>query len=311
MRSPCDPPKFDEKDWSQFDFSRWHAEGVSGEEMDKTLTDLATQFFQSPEWSEKFRAGLPELKTQVRGAYEAELRALGQERQSAEKEFDERIKAAEKRAESSRQSGESAAGPVILQSRPDTFQLAVRVIEEKSKFGLPGAVVRVMDPRNPDVVLHETITDREGNAVVGLTPEDAKELDKIHAGLQIVAPTGKTIENLPAAVCIRLNGAETKVIAVKDSPDIEESKKAAAAAQAARNDDQKHLLARVERLKAERTERLRDIDCRVKDVQTLIAQLREGDDTPGGPPPTPREPERPPVPVKRAAARKKGDTKNR
>ena len=29
MRSPCGPPKFDQQDWSQFDFSRWHLDGVT------------------------------------------------------------------------------------------------------------------------------------------------------------------------------------------------------------------------------------------------------------------------------------------
>jgi hypothetical protein len=302
MRSPCDPPKFDEKDWSQFDFSRWHADGVSEEETDNAVADLAAKFFQSDEWSENFKSKLPEVKTAVRATYEAEIRTLRQDGKTTEQEFDVRIQAAEKRAESARAVSEGANGPVILAAQPDTFQLGVRLIEEKSKLGLPGTTVRMMDPREPKEVLHETTTDSQGNAIFSLTPEEAKEFDTIHAGLQIAGVSGKPIENLPAAVCVRLNGTETKVVAIKDTLEIADSKRAAAAAQAQRTEEQKHLHARVERLKVERAERLRDIDCRVKDVEALVRELREDGNEPPDDPDT--------MPTKRtAAARKKSEPK--
>jgi hypothetical protein len=323
MRSPCDPPKFDEKDWSQFDFGHWHMDGVSYEETEKAISELAAQFFQSEEWSSRFRYTLPGLKTAVGQTYEAEVRSLQEERETAAIEFKERIEAAQHRVQQVRQSNESAASPVILTPRPETFQLAVRVVESKTAVGLPAMNVRLLHPKEQAKVLQETTTDQDGNAVFALAPDTAKEYDNVNVGLQVLAPAGKPIETQKAAVCVRLNGAETKIVTVRDSPEIKEPKKAAIAAQAARTEGQKRLLARVDSLKSEQAERLRDINCRLNDLETLIGQLREDGETPAKTQAERAEPEAPPgdepgeedkktaMSKKRPAERKKTSRKNR
>lgn len=281
MRSPCDPPVFDENDWSQFDFSRWHADGVPEDEAGQVIADLATQFFQSEEWSTHFKATLPEVKDTVRTAYQAEVQDLRQERQEAERDFKQRLSTAEERARAVMSAAQASASPPILQAREDSFQVAVRFVEGRTKLGLPEMTARLTDMRDPARVIQEASTDRDGNAVLVLSPETAKELNNIHVMLQVVAPNGNVLDPKAADICVRLNGTETHVVTVKRSQDIEGPVGVAAAVQAASGEQQKHVLARSERLKTGLTERLKDIDCRIREVETLIRQMEKPGDFAG------------------------------
>lgn len=296
MRSPCDPPKFDEKDWSQFDFSRWRAEGVAGDATGQAIADLATQFFQSEEWSTHFKATLPQVKDTVRKSYEAEAQALRQERQEAEQELKQRVAVADERAQALSRALQASASPPVLQARQDTFQLALRVVESSTNLGLPEITARITDPRDSNRVLQETATDRDGNAVIALPPEIAKEFDNTRLALQVVAPNGKVIDARAADISIRLNGAETQVVSLKRSADIDGALNVATAAQAANAAQLKHVLARSERLKVANADRLREIDCQLKEVETLIAQT-QGTSGPTTPPTRPAEPRAPATPA--------------
>jgi hypothetical protein len=60
--SPCDPPKFDEQDWSQFDFSRWHLDGLQLDSVAQAIADLTQRLTNSPEWQDNVKATVADLQ---------------------------------------------------------------------------------------------------------------------------------------------------------------------------------------------------------------------------------------------------------
>ena len=63
MQSRCDPPKFDQEDWSQFRFSRWHLNGVTLDAAAAAFAGLSERLFNSDAWRQHFQATLPALDT--------------------------------------------------------------------------------------------------------------------------------------------------------------------------------------------------------------------------------------------------------
>jgi len=271
MRSPCGPPKFDQQDWSQFDFSRWHLDGIA---LDATSAAVAQ------EWRQHFKATLPALQQGVLTVYRGHSRQLQDEKTSVAQDFDERIAAAQKRSEEFGKPIEAAASPPTVQADPHTFHLAVKV-NAGEVHGLPGVAVRMLDPRNPKTVLVQNVTDRDGNAILTVPTERAGELDKTDTLLEVRSPDGKSLQKLPDAVCIRLNQTDTKVITLRDAPSLKDLKAAALAIRSEREARARNLVARIDRLRKERQASLHDLDCRLEESEKIIAMLEQA------PPPTP------------------------
>jgi hypothetical protein len=275
MPSRCGPPDFDERDWSQFDFSRWHLDGIALDATSAAVADLAERLFNSEEWREHFQARLPTLQKQVLGMYREHTRQLREEKAAVARDFDARIAAAQRRSEGFGKTTEAAASPPVVQPDPLTFHLAARVMAEKTRLGLPGLVVRMMDPRQPEAVLVQHVTDRDGNVVLTVPAENASQLEKRDTTLEILTPAEKSLQKIPDAVCIRLNQVETKVVALPDSPDTQPHQAAAVEVRSEREAHARNLTARIDRLRQERESRSDDLDCRLEQNENIIAALEQ------------------------------------
>lgn len=312
MHSRCDPPKFDQQDWNQFDFSRWHLDGVTLDAASAAFAGLSEQLFNSEEWRQHFQAALPALEREALSFFKGHSKQLRDQKNAAAEDFDQRIVAAQRRSDDFRKSVEIAAAPPLVKAGSNTFHLAVKVTIEDTRLDLPGLTVRIMDPRNKKIALVQAVTDRDGNAIltvpaqiaktggVGERPlgiptvadrcaqvlgirtvpeEIAKKVDKGDTVLEVLSPAGKTLVTVPGAVCVRLNQVETKVVTLPDSPEIGPHKNAALGIRSEREARVASLAARIENLKRERETRLHDLDCRLKDNEAIIAELEPKGDT--------------------------------
>ena len=289
MQSRCGPPKFDQQDWSRFDFSRWHLDGVTLDAAAAAFAGLSDRLFNSAEWRQHFQAALPALEREALNFFKGHSQQLREQKSAAAQDFDTRIAAARTRSEDFQKSVEGTAAPPVIQASPDTYHLAVKVTTESTHLDLPGLAVQIMDPRNEKIGLVQAITDRDGNAVLTVPEEIAKEADKRDTSLAVLSPTGKTLAELPGAVCVRLNQVETKVVTLSDSPEIEPHKSAALAIRSDRQARVGILAARIQTLQREREARLQDLDCRLEDNEAIIAELEPKGGTPQSPEPSPSQ----------------------
>jgi len=280
MQSRCGPPIFDQQDWSQFDFSRWHLDGVTLDAASAAFADLSEQLFNSDEWRQHFQATLPALEREALSFFKGHSQQLRDLKNAAAQDFDKRIAAAQQRTEDLRKAVEAAAAPPVVQASSNVFHLVVKVTTEDDRLGLPALTVQITDPRNERLALVQSITDRDGNAILTIPEEIAKELDKRDTALEVLSPTGKVLVKLPGAVCMRLNQVETKLVTLQDSPEIAPHKSAALGIRSEREARVGNLAARVETLKREREARLHDLDRRLEDNEAIIAELEPKGDTP-------------------------------
>lgn len=269
----CGPPKFDQQDWSQFDFSRWHLDGVALDAASAAFAGLSERLFNSEEWREHFQAGLPEVQREALAFYQDHARQLEKEKTAVAEDFDHRITAAQERSDGFKKAADAAAAPPVVQPDPNTFHLSVKVTVKDLVLGLPGMTVQIMDPRKPKNALVQAVTDSDGNAILSITSKRAKQLDKLDTILEVLSPTGASLQRIPGAVCIRLNQTDTKVLELPDSPEIQTLKTAALRARSERESRAQNLAARIDRLKQERETTLHDMDCRLEDTRAIIAAL--------------------------------------
>lgn len=290
MPARCDPPTFDQRDWGDFDFSRWHLDGVTLEAGAAAFASLAEQLFNAEEWRQHFQASLPELAKQALELFRENGQRLREEKETVARDFEQRIGAARERSANFQKAAERAAGPPVGQPSPGLFQLFAKVTLGDAGLGLPGIGVRIMDPRDEKQALAEAVTDLAGNAVLTVPAELAGQVDKRDTALQLLGPNGKVLMNSVAAVCVRLGQAETKVIAVGDSREIEAHKQAAAAIRSERDTRAAALAAQAGTLQREREARLKELDCRLADNDAILAELEPV----GAPPAAPGPPQRKP-----------------
>jgi hypothetical protein len=273
MQSRSDPPNFDQQDWSKFDFSRWHLDGVTLDAVSAAFANLAEQLFNSDEWRQHFQATLPALEREALDFFKNHSQQLREQKNTAAEDFDKRIVASQQRSDDFRKSVETVAAPLVVQASPNTFHLVVKVTVEETRLALPSLAVRIMDPRNEETALVQAVTDRDGNAILTVPEEIAKEVDKRDTALEVLSPAGKTLTKLPGAVCVRLNQVETKVVTLPDSLEIALQKSAALGIRSEREARLPTLAARIETLKREREARLHDLDSRLQDNEAIIAEL--------------------------------------
>jgi len=278
MYSPCDPPKFDHQDWSQFDFSRWHLDGVTLEAAAAAFAGLSEGLFNSDEWRQRFQATLPDIQRQALDFFKEHSRELREQITATAKDFDTRIAAAQQHSDGFRKSIEVATAPPMVQPSPESYHLAVKVATEKDvSLGLPGLAVRIMDPRDTKLTLVESVTDRDGNAILTVHAESAREVDKRDTTFQVLGPEGKPLVNFPDAVCIRIGQTETKVVTIPESPATAQHKSAALQLRSEREVRLRTLAGRTETLKRERQSRLDGLDCRLRDNEAIITELERSE----------------------------------
>lgn len=281
MRSPCDPPEFDEQDWSKFDLGRWHLDGLTLDSAAAAFAGLSTQLFNSEEWGQTFQTTLPELQRRALDSFKEHSNDLKQERADVNKDFDERISTAKQRSDTFRKSMEAATAPPVIEPSPNAFHLAARVVSEKDpRLGLPGITVQILDPKNEKTALVESFTDNDGNTVITVPPELAKERDKVDTTLQVIDPKGKPLARLPAAVCIRVGQTETRVVKIEETPTIAQHRNLALEFRAQREGQAHSLESRSDVLKNELQTVLEALDCRLRDNEAIIAELEKSERSP-------------------------------
>lgn len=280
MQSRCGPPKFDQQDWSQFDFSRWHLDGVALDAAFAAFAGLSERLFKSEEWRQHFQAALPAVERAALSFLKNHSQQLREQKTAVAQDFDKRVTRAQERSDDFRRTVEAASASPVIDADPNRFHLAVKVTTEDGRLGLPGVAVRIIDPRNKKLALVHAITDRDGNAILTVPEEIAKEVDNRDAAVEVLSPAGKALAKLPGAVCVRLNQVETKVVTLRDSREIGPQKSAALQIRSEREARVGNLAARIDSLKREREARLHDLDCRLEDNEAIIAELEPKGDTP-------------------------------
>jgi len=284
MHSKCDLPNFDEHDFKQFDFTRWHLDGLTLDAASAAFAGLAERLTNSPEWQQHVQASLPQLHTHVLASYQERSRELQEQQAITAKEFDHRIDAAEERAKAFRKSTEAAAAPPSVEQSPDAYHLAVKV-NTRDRLGLPGLIVQMMDPKEEKNVLAQAVTDPNGNAVLTLPADAVKEFDKQDTSFEILTPDGKVLQKEDGAVCVRIGQTETKVATIDDSAAIADHKAIGLRVQSEQEFEIRKLGVRIETLKSEREKRLRDFDQKLHCNQEIIDEIERAKPKPPPKPP--------------------------
>jgi hypothetical protein len=266
--------KFDEQDWGRFDFTRWHLEGLAGADATlSALADLTQRLVATPEWRQHFGAAAPAFEELGRDFYHNHLAALREEREALQRDFKERTDTAEQRVRDYRRTLAASAEPPSVEPDPATYSLAVKVTGVTEGLGLGGLRIQVIDPKNQRVALVEGVTDSDGNATLSVPPERARDLNVVHTTLTVHTIVGELLQEMKDAVCMRLNQPETRVLRLPESRSLEPYVADALVVGATRETLLLNLMGRIERLQTERDDRLRDLDCRVKNTEELIAEF--------------------------------------
>src|SRR5262245_4784575 len=210
MQEPTRPPIFDPSAWAQFDFTRWHLDGLPVEAVPAAIADLAQRLFASDEWRQRFQASLSGVQRGVLDAYREQARQLEDEMTVAGRDFDERIAAARARSEASSKTSETAGSPPVVEPDPQTYHLGVRVTAAReSHLGLPGVLVQVTAPRGK-TPLAQGLTDPDGNTLLAIPATEASEGARSDATLEVLTVDGKSLQKLPDDACVRPNQAATQ-----------------------------------------------------------------------------------------------------
>jgi hypothetical protein len=276
MQSPCDPPKFVEEDWSKFDFSRWHLDGVKLGPAAAVVAEIAERLFNSEEWRQNFQITLPEFQQRALDLFKDHSKDLREQRTAVVEDFRNRTAAAQQRSEAFRKSVEASSSPAVVEPTANAFHVSVRVVSEKDpSLGLPNIGVKIVDPRNEKEALSESFTDHDGNTVLTVPPDVAEELDKKDLELQVIDPTGKPLAKVPNGVCIRVGQTETRVVKVAESPTIAENKNLALETRSLRETNARRLAGRSEVLQVELKRVVEILDCRLKNNDAIVADLEK------------------------------------
>lgn len=276
MKQRCRPPRLDDHEWGQFDFTRWNLDGVARDNVASAIAGFAKQFFESPEWQENVQASMPQIQQAALEIFKERAQILRESRTAAEQELEQRAAAAKTRTDAMRRAMAAAAAPQPPEPSADAYHLAVRVTGADQALGFPGVLVEIADPRSPRATpIASATTDVDGNATLTVGPELAKELDKRDTTVTALSPSGKVLARLPDGVCVRLNQVETKVLTVKESGETAPLKDAALETRASREVLLENLTARTQSLAKDRRERLANFDCRLQDVDALVAEIEK------------------------------------
>src|SRR5262245_1939967 len=111
MKQRCNPPRLDEFEWNQFDFSRWNLGDVAQDSVAKAIAGLTQQFFEAPEWQENVQAGMPPLQQLALGLFRSHAQELRESRVAAEREFEQRAVNVKTRSDEVRRALAASAAP--------------------------------------------------------------------------------------------------------------------------------------------------------------------------------------------------------
>src|SRR5688500_10115478 len=121
MHSPCDPPEFVEEDWSKFDFSRWHLDGVKLGAAAAVVAEISERLFNSEEWGQNFQTTLPEFRQQAIDLFKDHSKDLREQRTAVVEDFKNRSTAAQQRSEAFRKSVEASSSPPVVEPTANAF----------------------------------------------------------------------------------------------------------------------------------------------------------------------------------------------
>jgi hypothetical protein len=286
MLAPSGPPEFDQQDWSQFDFSRWHLDGLALEDVSTAVAELAQRLFGSAEWRQDFRATLPGLQSRLLEYYKGCASGLQAEAATLTVAFEQRtadlpraIAALQARLRGAPASPPAPADPV-------GFQAVIRVATGDAQLGLPDLVVRLIDPREKGTTLVESVTDLDGNAFVSLPGPTVEELTRAKQDLtvEILGPEGQSLQMLAQGLCPRAGQTETKVVVLPRSPDLQTQATAALQLETQWDERLRNLLAKLDRLAKDYQAMQAALSRRLEHNQAIIAELeKEKGIQPAGP----------------------------
>ncbi len=276
MATNTNSTSFDNLDWSKFDFSRWNLEGLPLDGISSTAAKLLQQVISAPQWPQGFAASLPALKAAVVQQLTVQEQALKARSAALDQELAARVTQTQSQITSIQESIRTASIPAVLEADPSKFQLVVKAVDKQSQLALPGLTVQLTDPRSPETILANGLTDLDGNAVLSLNKDQAGKLTgkNVNLTLAILGPSGKILQTIEKGIGIHPNQVEARVASLAASAETAPSLDIANRLNTERGAILASLTAKVDQLKTAYAGRSQDIQNQMSQVQAAITAIR-------------------------------------
>jgi hypothetical protein len=264
-----------DQDWSKFDFSRWNLEGLPLDAQSATLAGWVRDVTTSPQWEQKSVAGLTAIKAAVVQDFKGQVKVMQKRASALDAEQKARVDAATKQAAALEESIRIAGAPPAAAHDAASYQIAAKVLDRKTRLGLPGLQVRIFEKESPETTLTSGTTDLNGNAVFKLTKEQANSLhkNKAEVAMEVLTPANKSVFTGAQFFAPKLNQVDTMVATLPASKDLAPHVSLASSAIS----QQRSLLAvmstRIEAINAYSEQARTELDDRIQQLQQIIADL--------------------------------------
>jgi hypothetical protein len=263
------------QDWSKFDFTRWNLEGLNLDTQPATVAAWVRDARLSSQPAQAFARGMTAIKATVLKDLQSQVKQLKQGISAADAELSARTTATQNQIDALKEGMRAAALPPSACPEAESFQIAIKVVEQSSRMGLSGLEVRVFDAMNPKVTLACGTTDHAGNVVLTLSKDQAESLNKNNAEIDMEVLTRGHKSVLSGGHCLipKLNHASTLVASIQNSADLSPHLDAANAVVAQQEALLNALDVKLDALKVHYKEAKDEAQQQLELVQAIIADL--------------------------------------
>jgi hypothetical protein len=264
----------DEKqyDWSKYDFRTWDPGSVPGDPATTVTGTALRSLIASPDWPANLASGVSSLKKALLlPALNTYSQTLGLRMSSLDSDLAEATSAAQHQMSALQESLRSAASPPQPTADPSSYQVAVKVVDQESKVGLPGVPVAVVNGRNPSIILASATTDLAGNAILKVTERQITEAESALV-LQVGLSGGKEI--FRAQLCPKINHTETVVAPIAAGSELNQQLGLANLALGQQQDLITTITTHVDAMKTKTAQAKSDLQQELGQVRGMIADLK-------------------------------------
>ncbi len=263
-------------EWANYDFRTWDPGNVQAGPA-ATFTGAALRsLIASPDWGTNLAAGVSGLKQSVAPNLNAYAAALKQKLNSMDANLATATATAQQQILDVQDSLRATAAPPQPAADPAAYQVAAKVVDQKSKVGLPGITVRLFESQNPSVTLASGSTDLAGNVVLKLSREqmDASTgaTKKSSIALEVLPTAGKAA--FSTQLCPKLNQTETVLAGIESTPELSRRLSLANLVVAQKQKLLRTITAHADALKTQDAQTRSDLQQELQQVQAMIADLK-------------------------------------
>ena len=266
-----DPVRFGNQDWSKLDSSRWNLQDLGFGEGVSPMARLVQQLFISPQQQQDLAANLTRLKESILQGLQEKTRLLQDRAAGLDKELAERIAATRQQITALQEVIRTSEFPVSVAADPNKFQLVIKALDQRTRLGLPGLEVRLIDPRSADRILTKGTTGLDGNAVLSLIKDQAEALvaEKTDLVVAIFTLGGITLHRGDQAITPRPGQSQTYVASLPSSTELAPHLDLASRFKSERESRQASLTARIDQLQTAYHDMQQDITSQLDDIKGM------------------------------------------